>query len=774
MANATLSSRPAATAFTGVELVYMVQSGTSVKATTAQFATYIGGSFQPLDADLTAIAALATTSFGRSLLTLADAAAGRTAFAISAPSLTATYIGYGSGANLLTGDATLTYTASGAALSVSKNHSETSQIQVVNGSAGANAGALAGVNADNSSVFIWKKSSTATASGLFGPDTGHIRNTGGRFLVSQTGVDPVSVTVGGLASTDEALTILAADGSGSKIGNVGIGYGGGASNPTARLHLAAGTATAGTAPLKLASGTNLTAPESGAIEYDGTNLTYTDSGLTRRTLAYGASAPALTSTYIGYGDGSNLLTGSSELTWSSSKQLQIRANRSTSVSLDTSNSDGSSTTTAMSYMQNRVSGGGSIAMQSFGSNYTTSGLYIQSGNQLIASGGPLAIISVGGDQIFGVAATTAGSEYMRTLSADGSGSKKGNVGLGYGGVANPTARLHVKAGTATAGTAPFKLTSGTNLTTPESGAIEFNGANLFFTNSTPERVTIGQGLYSAGSSTAFGVGALSATTSSGTHNTAFGYQAGAAITGGPDNVAVGYQALQVATTGDSNTAVGKNALLTLSTGYSNVAVGAAAGDTITTGFNNVIVGPSGGVAVTTGDNNVLVGNTARPNDPTDGNSIAIGKLAVGIGSDTAVIGGPFTTTLQLGTTQNFPIDFTLQGRSANVGSTSNSSGGTLTVASGRGTGNSTESSLILQSPVAVGSGSTGQTMTTGLTIKRGQAVSHGYTVATLPTGITGGRAHVTDATAPVFMATIIGGGSAVCPVFYDGANWVAG
>jgi hypothetical protein len=36
------------------------------------------GSYQPLDSDLTAIAALATTSFGRSLLTQADAAATRT------------------------------------------------------------------------------------------------------------------------------------------------------------------------------------------------------------------------------------------------------------------------------------------------------------------------------------------------------------------------------------------------------------------------------------------------------------------------------------------------------------------------------------------------------------------------------------------------------------------------------------------------------------------------------------------------------------------------
>ena len=44
------------------------------------------------------------------------------------------------------------------------------------------------------------------------------------------------------------------------------------------------------------------------------------------------------------------------------------------------------------------------------------------------------------------------------------------VGIG---TTSPTAVLHLKAGTATANTAPLKLTAGTNLTTPELGAIEF-------------------------------------------------------------------------------------------------------------------------------------------------------------------------------------------------------------------------------------------------------------------------------------------------------------
>ena len=54
----------------------------------------------------------------------------------------------------------------------------------------------------------------------------------------------------------------------------------------------------------------------------------------------------------------------------------------------------------------------------------------------------------------------------------------GNVGIG---LTVPTAVFHLKAGTATASTAPIKLTAGTVNTTPEAGAIEFDGSNFFFT-----------------------------------------------------------------------------------------------------------------------------------------------------------------------------------------------------------------------------------------------------------------------------------------------------
>src|SRR3990167_509971 len=80
------------------------------------------------------------------------------------------------------------------------------------------------------------------------------------------------------------------------------------------------------------------------------------------------------------------------------------------------------------------------------------------------------------DYVFYTAQGTDGAETFqerfRVLNAGG------QFGIGTG---SPTAMLHIKAGTASASTAPLKFTSGTNLTTAEAGAMEYNGTNLFFT-----------------------------------------------------------------------------------------------------------------------------------------------------------------------------------------------------------------------------------------------------------------------------------------------------
>lgn len=70
--------------------------------------------------------------------------------------------------------------------------------------------------------------------------------------------------------------------------------------------------------------------------------------------------------------------------------------------------------------------------------------------------------------------TNSGSGRTRRVVIDSAG----RFGVGP---SAPTAFVHIRAGTATANTAPLKLTGGTNLTTPEDGAIEYDGADYFAT-----------------------------------------------------------------------------------------------------------------------------------------------------------------------------------------------------------------------------------------------------------------------------------------------------
>ena len=65
---------------------------------------------------------------------------------------------------------------------------------------------------------------------------------------------------------------------------------------------------------------------------------------------------------------------------------------------------------------------------------------------------------------------------------------KGNIRIG--GDTKPTAKLHIEGGSTSAGTAPIKLTGSSLNTTPEAGAIEFDGTNLYFTDSTNTRHTL--------------------------------------------------------------------------------------------------------------------------------------------------------------------------------------------------------------------------------------------------------------------------------------------
>lgn len=161
------------------------------------------------------------------------------------------------------------------------------QLNIQNQSNGANASSDIVATADNGTEIInfidMGINSSANTQGIMGgAGDGYLYTTGNNLLIGTGTVAKslVFMTGGTSQSTNERMRI---DGT----GNVGVGV----TTPTAVLHLAAGDATAGNAPLKFTAGTVLTTPESGAVEFDGTNYYVTTSGV-RYTLAKTLTATA--------------------------------------------------------------------------------------------------------------------------------------------------------------------------------------------------------------------------------------------------------------------------------------------------------------------------------------------------------------------------------------------------------------------------------------------------------------------------------------------------
>lgn len=137
----------------------------------------------------------------------------------------------------------------------------------------------------------------------------------GHTTVSNENFAPLSFCTNGIGNY--RIYIAAA-------GQVGFG---GITSPTAVVHLAAGSATASTAPLKFNSGTNLTVAEAGATEFDGTQLFFTPS-ITRNILTQVSGSTALAIGSIPFATTSGYLTeDNSKFFWdNTNKSLGIGTN----------------------------------------------------------------------------------------------------------------------------------------------------------------------------------------------------------------------------------------------------------------------------------------------------------------------------------------------------------------------------------------------------------------------------------------------------------------
>lgn len=142
----------------------------------------------------------------------------------------------------------------------------------------------------------------------------------------------------------------------------------------------------------------------------------------------------------------------------------------------------------------------------------TGGFKVQSGTMETGYIGsntisPLTVERVGSDLTNLSIKMTTGSHSWYVGQATGAGEftigEQANLGLetifrlkrggGLGlGVPTITATLHLKGGTTASGTSPLKITAGTNMTVPESGAIEYDGSHFYGTISTPARYRFAQ------------------------------------------------------------------------------------------------------------------------------------------------------------------------------------------------------------------------------------------------------------------------------------------
>lgn len=176
------------------------------------------------------------------------------------------------------------------------------------------------------------------------------------------------------------------------------------------------------------------------------------------------------------------------------------------------------------------------------------------------------------------------------------------------------------------------LGDGTSDTINVLGIFDSRNNDIRIRGNSTDPMIVGRGGNAIASNTALGKGALNGNTS-GSQNTAVGYEAGFTLNSGASNSAFGWNALRNAGIGANNVAIGKSAAVNMSDGARNTAVGVSALQDTASGNNNVAIGYFAGAGAT-GSGNVLIGPapdgnntnaTHTPPTPSGNNQLVIGS-----------------------------------------------------------------------------------------------------------------------------------------------------
>lgn len=238
-----------------------------------------------------------------------------------------------------------------------------------------------------------------------------------------------------------------------------------------------GTVTTGTWSAVIGQATmTLGSDAAGDIYYrDGSGkLTRLGIGSAGQVLGVSAGVPAWQAA------GSGITVGTTTITSGTSGRVAFNNagvyGESANLFWDNSNSRLGIGTSSPSYFLDIISPANQSSQARFRNTTTQTSVEIYSGSGAVIVGGYTNLSTVTMSEMYFTPNTTY---FTKSTGARIFTINDGYVAIGTN--STPTARLHLPAGTAAASTAPLKLTAGTNLTTPENGAFEFDGTNLYFT-----------------------------------------------------------------------------------------------------------------------------------------------------------------------------------------------------------------------------------------------------------------------------------------------------